>query len=142
MEIVSYKSGKPFSLHGLKCVIRFVRPPGDVHGSSAPSGPGHLPPLRISGLADDSPLRHPAQAAEWRRGSSGRGPAPCPLAAVRPSHLLRQQPVSHAGLLWNHRPAGGLFSLCTPPKISLLIPSCKFPHVVCRASSGRTILRK
>lgn len=44
-EIVSYKGSKRFSLHGLKCVIRLFHPPGDVHGSSAPSGSGRLPPL-------------------------------------------------------------------------------------------------
>lgn len=120
----------------------FFHPPGDVHGSPTPSGSGRLPPLWISGLADDSPLWHPAQAVESRCGSSCHGPAPCPLAAVRLPHFLHQQSVSHAGLLWNHRPAGGLFFPCTSPKISCLILSCKSPHTLCRASSGRMILRK
>ena len=82
--------------------------PGDIHGPSATSGPGFVPSLRVSRLAHDASLRHPAQAVGTRRHCPRRRPAPRALAAVRPSDLLHQQPVSHAGLLRNHRPAGGL----------------------------------
>lgn len=85
--------------------------PGHVHGSSAPSGSGCVPPLRISWLAHDASLWHPAQTVWSGRHRSSRGPASGALAAVRPSDLLHQQSVSHAGLLWNHWPAGGLHSL-------------------------------
>lgn len=82
--------------------------PGDIHGPSATSGPGCVPSLRVPRLAHDAPLRHPAQAVGTRRHCPRRRPASRALAAVRPSDLLHQQPVSHAGLLRNHRPAGGL----------------------------------
>lgn len=85
--------------------------PGDIHGSSPASRSGCFPSVWLSGLTHDTTFGHSTQAIWSGCCRPSCGPASCPLSASRLSDLLHQQSVSNARLLWNHRPAGGLYFL-------------------------------
>ncbi len=95
-----------------KVVSTYTFHSGLFHGTPPRSGIGHLPPVRLCGLPHDPALWYAAQDSGTGSEHTGFGPSASAIADGRRPAVLHPEPVSHSGLLWNHRPAGGEMVLC------------------------------